>query len=105
MTWQWKDTSTTQLNLGLVAQDVEPVLPELILRNVDTHGSLGLNYFGFVPVLIKAIQEQQETITALKAENANLDARLRALELGLQHSREQRKTRATHQIAKAPGGD
>ena len=88
--WQWKDTTTTQLNLGLVAQDVEPVLPELILRNVDTKGSLGLNYFGFVPVLIHAIQEQQDTITALKAENTSLDARIRALEQALQRLREPR---------------
>jgi Chaperone of endosialidase len=83
--WQWKNITTTQLNLGLVAQDVEPVLPELILRNVDTQGSLGLNYGGFIPVLINAIQERQDTITALTAENARLDVRLRALEQALLH--------------------
>jgi hypothetical protein len=95
--WQWIDTTTTQLNLGLVAQEVEPVLPELILQNVDTKGSLGLNYLGFVPVLIHAIQEQQDTITALKdtitalkAENASVDARIRALEQALQRLREPR---------------
>ena len=60
--WQWKDTTATQLNLGLVAQDVEPVLPELVLHNVDAKGSLGLNYEGLIPVLVKGIQEQQAQI-------------------------------------------
>jgi len=60
--WQWKDTTTTQLNLGLVAQEVEPVLPELVLRGVDAKGSLGLNYMGLIPVLVKGTQEQQAQI-------------------------------------------
>jgi hypothetical protein len=62
VTWQWKDTTTTQLNLGLVAQEVEPVLPELLLRDADNKGSLGLNYMGLIPVLVKGIQEQQSQI-------------------------------------------
>ena len=85
--WEWKNPSTVQLNFGLVAQDVEPVLPELILRNVDPQGSLGLHYTGLIPVLINAIQEQQDTITALKAENMSLDARIRALEQAVERSR------------------
>ena len=63
---------------------------ELILRNVDTKGSLGLNYFGFVPVLINAIQEQQDTITALKTENTSRDARIKALEHAVQRLLEPR---------------
>src|SRR5207244_6578559 len=57
--WQWKGTTTRQLNLGLVAQEVEPLMPELILRSVDANGSLGLNYMGLIPVLVKGMQEQQ----------------------------------------------
>ena len=60
--WQWKDARATQLNMGLVAQEVEPVLPELVLQNADTKGSLGLNYSGLIPVLVKGIQEQQTQI-------------------------------------------
>jgi peptidoglycan hydrolase CwlO-like protein len=66
--WQWKDTTTTQLNLGLVAQEVEPVLPELLLRRVDNKGSLGLNYMGLIPVLVKGIQEQQAEIQQEQAQ-------------------------------------
>ena len=53
-------------------------------------GSLGLNYFGFVPVMINAIQDQQDTITALKAENMRLDAGIRALERAVERSRAER---------------
>ena len=102
--WQWKDTSTAQLNMGLIAQEVEPVLPELILHGVDAKGSLGLNYMGLIPVLVKGIQEQQtqideqrkqinqqehrvkgqqKQIETLLTSNAALDARLRGVEKSL----------------------
>jgi hypothetical protein len=49
----------------LIAQDVQAVLPEAI--STDGNGKLGLNYQDLVPVLVKAIQEQQALITALTA--------------------------------------
>jgi hypothetical protein len=62
VTWQWKDATRTEPKLGFVAQDVEPVLPELIIHNADNKGALGLNYMGLVPVTINAIQQQQAQI-------------------------------------------
>ena len=53
-----------QLPLGLIAQEVEPVLPELVLRERDAKEPLGLNYLGLVPVLVKGMQEQQAQIEA-----------------------------------------
>jgi hypothetical protein len=44
--------------LGLIAQEVETVLPELVTTDKDTEQTKGLNYIGLVPVAIKAIQEQ-----------------------------------------------
>ena len=35
---------------------------------VDENGELGLNYTETIPVLLKAIQEQQEQIEALQSE-------------------------------------
>jgi hypothetical protein len=78
VSWQWKDPSERQLPLGLIAQEVEGVIPELVLREADPAKPLGLNYLGLVPVLIKAIQEQQATITALKAEQERQLKRLQA---------------------------
>lgn len=96
--WDWKDRAERQLNLGLIAQEVEEVLPELVTTANDAKQTKGLNYIGLLPVVIKAIQEQQAALEqketmlrSLKAENAalqqrnnELDARLTAVEQALQ---------------------
>ncbi len=79
VSWTWKDKTDGNLQLGLIAQEVEPIMPELVLRDRDAAKPLGLNYIGFVPVVIKAVQEQQTTITALKKENAVLQQQNAAL--------------------------
>ncbi len=55
-----------QYTLGLKAQEVEKVIPELV--STDEEGTKFLNYDGMVPVLIEAIKEQQQQIRALKSE-------------------------------------
>jgi hypothetical protein len=94
VTWQWQDATKTEPNVGLIAQDVEPVLPELVIHNADNKGSLGLNYMGLVPVTINAIQqqqaqiedqqkliaEQQQQIAEQQEQNRKLEERLAALE-------------------------
>jgi hypothetical protein len=70
VTWRWKSRADNRLNLGLIAQEVDPILPELVEKHEE--GTMGINYVGLVPVLIKAMQEQQETITALEAEVSTL---------------------------------
>lgn len=78
----------TGTRLGLIAQDVETVVPEVVKRvkapiqkNPTTKlpdpamprsEYLSVNYTGLVPVLIKAIQEQQAQIEALQVEVAAL---------------------------------
>lgn len=100
VSWQWTDPTRHQLTLGLIAQEVEGVIPELILREADPAKPLGLNYLGLVPVVIKAIQEQQVTLTSLKDENAALKTRLTALEQMMQEvkgMREQAQQRPQQQ--------
>jgi len=87
VTFQWKDSRDTRTHLGLIAQEVDQVVPEVVEHSDDPAAPLGLNYSGLVPVLIKAVQEQQTTITKndaeikkLQAENESLNARLTALE-------------------------
>jgi hypothetical protein len=101
VSWHWKAQPEGTLQLGLVAQEVEPVLPELILHGVDAKDSLGLNYMGLIPVLVKGIQEQQQQITrqqaavkkqqdqiaALRTANAALNGRLRLIERTLKNKR------------------
>jgi AmiR/NasT family two-component response regulator len=65
---------------GLIAQEVEQVLPSIVSENVQPGNSgvnsekaeaihfKGLNYTQLIPVLISAMQEQQKEIEALKTE-------------------------------------
>ena len=80
VSYHLKDHAVGTRTLGLIAQEVEPVLPELVGRGQDEAGMLGLNYTGLVPVLIKAMQEQQETIgefrTTIGQQQANLDQKI-----------------------------
>lgn len=57
-------------SIGLIAQEVEQVFPELVY---EIDGNLkSLNYSALSVVAIKAIQEQQETITRLTEEMEKL---------------------------------
>nr|WP_321233197.1 tail fiber domain-containing protein [uncultured Psychroserpens sp.] len=46
--------------IGFMAQDIQPLFPELVSQGDD--GYLGLNYSGFGVLAIKSIQEQQDII-------------------------------------------
>ena len=56
--------------IGVLAQEVQAVFPELVTEGVD--GILSVNYQGLVPVLINAINEQDAKIAALEAQNAEI---------------------------------
>ena len=62
-TWKADETNTPQV--GLIAQEVEKVLPEVVDKNAD--GYLGVRYTEVVPLLVAAIQEQQTIINDLKS--------------------------------------
>ena len=57
-----KDKSEKQ-KIGLLAQDIEKVFPELVS---ESNGIKSVNYQGLVPVLINALKEQQSEIDELK---------------------------------------
>ncbi len=64
--------------IGLIAQDVQPVIPEVVKTD-----ALGFNYIEYnrlVPVLIEAIKELKEEYDSLKNENNLVNSRLDAIE-------------------------
>jgi hypothetical protein len=65
--YQVKDDSTGANQIGLIAQEVLEILPEVVSVPAADDYFYGMNYSGVVPVLVKAIQEQQAIITALTA--------------------------------------
>jgi Chaperone of endosialidase len=69
VTYQWKDPTKhgEGVQVGLIAQEVQKLIPELV-KGRGRDNELALNYNGLIPVLIKAVQEQQAEINALHAE-------------------------------------
>jgi hypothetical protein len=56
---------------GFLAEDVAPVLPDLVGKDAAKRPS-SVDYVGLVPVLVKALQQQQAEIAALRQQVANL---------------------------------
>jgi hypothetical protein len=70
VTWEWNDdvnevTKTTP-KTGLIAQEVQQVLPQVVTERND--GFLALDYSKMVGLLVEAIKEQQIQIDQLKAQ-------------------------------------
>jgi hypothetical protein len=59
---------------GLIAQELQPIEPLAVTGDADSDEMMAVDYSKLVPMLIKAIQEQQTTITALEARIATLEA-------------------------------
>ena len=103
--FNWKNNPNTDKKLGLIAQDLYRVIPEV----VSTHESLadgnnrsktkrveanrmGVYYSDLIPVLIKAIQEQQTIIDTQNSKLTNQDLKINNLtaEIGQFSAIEQR---------------
>jgi len=63
----------------LIAQDVQTVLPEAV--DASNPERLGVTLTDIIPLLVAALKESKERIEALEASNADLLARVSALEL------------------------
>jgi len=75
--YEWKNDEYPAMNfpegsqIGLIAQDVEPLLPELVHESEDGYKSI--DYARLTAVLVEAMKE-------LKAENEDLRSRIDRLE-------------------------
>lgn len=69
-----------QLTIGFMAEDVQPLFPELVDTVGENNENMAINYAGFSVVAIKAIQQQQKQMEALQTENEQLKKRLERLE-------------------------
>lgn len=61
--FRWKDTKEDAI--GVIAQDIEEVIPELVKNNDHIKT---VNYNGLIGVLIEAIKEQQRQILELRTQ-------------------------------------
>ena len=90
VSFTWKDSKTiigTGNNLGFIAQDLEKVVPDVVVKsqtemNLETGTPMnsfsetyGVKYSELIPVLVKAIQEQQAEIEQLKQQIKQLQGK------------------------------
>ncbi|MBF0451905.1 MAG: tail fiber domain-containing protein, partial [Candidatus Magnetomorum sp.] len=62
VSFRYQSDDSNRIHLGLVAQEVETILPEVVKK---INGKYSIDYPQIIPVLIKALQDQQETIFTL----------------------------------------
>ena len=86
VSFNWKNPNTPDLKLGLIAQDLMEIVPEVVKSHDWAVGEdpnatpqrvemdrLGVYYSDLIPVLIKSIQEQQHMIEELKQRITQLE--------------------------------
>lgn len=57
---------------GFLAQEVRKVLPELVVE--DENGVMGIDYIGFIPLLVDVVKAQNEEIAALRKQVDEINA-------------------------------
>ena len=62
VSYEWHGRDSGERSIGLLAQEVESVLPGSVVTDDDHRQTKGVNYVELVPVLVKATQEQQAVI-------------------------------------------
>ena len=75
-TFEWKYAGKEGTRYGLIAQEVQQIIPELVredgldapkeLKDTGVDVTMGLNYIGLIPVLIEAVKELSAKVTALE---------------------------------------
>ncbi len=86
VSFTWKDHKIQDAKLGLLAQEVQEIIPEVVVDHETKRDEktgeliqvpaerLGIYYSDLIPVLIKGMQEQQAEIENLRGGNAALIA-------------------------------
>ena len=84
VTFEWKEEYATaneglkDFNYGFVSQEVEQIIPEMVTTVQETYGKTTIEDFkvlntdALVPLLVKAVQEQQQLIAELKIKTSRL---------------------------------
>jgi hypothetical protein len=83
VSFKWIDFPEQGVRLGLLAQEVQSIVNEIVDIGDDPEHILGLRYSELIPILIKGMQEQQSLIERQKERNVELEKKLEDLALRL----------------------
>lgn len=68
----WKSDPDGKAQVGLIAQEVQQIMPEIVDTNPD--GYLGVRYTEMIPLLVAGIKEQQLQIQQLNSQVATINS-------------------------------
>lgn len=77
--YDWKAQPDSAQHLGFIAQEMQEVVPEVVQGGEDEDAPLGVKYSELIPVLVKAVQEQQAQIDAQQQEIEKLKAEIKRM--------------------------
>lgn len=77
--YNWKGRTQEHKSIGLIAQEVQLIIKEVVTAQDDDEKTLGISYTELIPVLINAIQEQQEQIATLESINKDKEHALASI--------------------------
>jgi hypothetical protein len=81
VSYYWRDERLPQtLQYGFIAQELQQVFPELVSEGEDAQKTLAVNYQALIPLLVNALQVQQEQIRQQEARIQKLEAELQRLQ-------------------------
>ena len=79
--FNWKKDKSKKRNTGFIAQELFEIYPNAVSKSSDDSNNWwAVDYGKLTPIIVKAIQDQQEMVETLKTENADLKSRIAALE-------------------------
>ncbi|MFK8102992.1 MAG: tail fiber domain-containing protein [Saprospiraceae bacterium] len=99
VSFDWRHTEFPEKNftqgreIGFIAQDLQPILPEVV--NQDNNGYYSVEYANLVPVLVEAVKELNEKLEQANAKLAQQSMQLSSL------AKKQGTTKSTTTSAKA----
>ena len=79
--------SNNNIEIGLIAQDVKKIIPELVKGKeglIENGEVLSINYNGFAPIIIKALQEQNNTIELQKDKIEKMEQEILVLKAAIE---------------------
>jgi hypothetical protein len=85
VTFSWIN-DTGERYPGLIAQEVQMIMPEVVRGSADEESTLGLNYSELVPVLISAIQDLHREVSEQSLVIEKMEKRLQAFEANGQYT-------------------
>ena len=71
VTYKRNDVKDAKTQIGVIAQQVEPILPEVVLTAEDEMGTKSVDYAKMTAVLIEAVKELKQEVTHLKQQINN----------------------------------